>query len=112
SVSYYNEKVMPFRLALVFALSAFGLCAQTPQDPDLARAQAALAHDRALVEAGVAPRIQLSSAQQKLGEAEDDAFLRRTLYGQDVSEQDADQMVAVTARRVEQRQQDLAKERQ
>ncbi|MCU1276107.1 MAG: hypothetical protein JWO48_3538 [Bryobacterales bacterium] len=103
---------MHFRVALVFALSAFGLCAQTPQDADLARAQAALAHNRELVEAGVAPRAQLRSAQQKLSEAEDDAFLRRTLYGQDVSERDADQMVAVTARRVEQRQQDVAKERQ
>lgn len=103
---------MHFRVALVYALSAFGLCAQTPQDADLARAQAALAQTRELVEAGVAPRAQLSSAQQTLSEAEDDAFLRRTLYGQDVSEQDADQMVAVTTRRVGQRQQAVAKERQ
>src|SRR5436190_1207519 len=103
---------MHFRVALVYALSAFGLCAQTPQDPELARAQAAFAHTRQLVEAGVASRTQLSSAQQALSEAEDDAFLRRTLYGQDVSEQDADQMVTVTARRVEQRQQDVAQERQ
>jgi hypothetical protein len=103
---------MHFRVALVFALSASSLCAQTPQDSALARAQAALAHDRELVEAGVAPRTQLSSAQQKLNEAEDDAFLRRTLYGQDVSEQDAGKMAEVTARRVQQRQQDVAKERQ
>ena len=103
---------MHFRVALVFALGAFGLCAQTPQDPDLARAQAALAHNRELIEAGVAPRIQLSTAQRQLSEAEDDAFLRRTLYGQDVSERDADQMVTVTARKVEQRQLDVAKERQ
>lgn len=93
------------------ALSAVGLCAQTPQDPDVARAQAALAHNRELVEAGVAPRSQLSFAQQQLSEAEDEAFLRRTLYGQDVSEQDADRMAAVTARRVDERQWDVAKER-
>jgi hypothetical protein len=103
---------MHFRVALVLALSALGLCAQTPQDPDLVRAQAALAYNRELVEAGVASRSQLSSAQQQLSEAEDDAFLRRTLYGQDVSEQDADRMEAVTARRVDERQRDVAKERQ
>jgi hypothetical protein len=103
---------MHFRVALVLALSALGLCAQTSQDSDLVRAQAVLAHNRELVEAGVVPRSQLSAAQQQLSEAEDDVFLRRTLYGQDVSEQDADRMAAVTARRVEDRQRDVAKERQ
>lgn len=81
------------------------LCAQSSQDPDVARAQRELTRTRELVEAGVAPRKQLESAEQSLKEAEEAAFLGRTLYGSDITEDQADEMVALTARRLERREQ-------
>jgi hypothetical protein len=44
---------MRWRAARLGALCALVVCAQTSQDPEVARAQAELAHTRALVEAGV-----------------------------------------------------------
>jgi hypothetical protein len=105
---------MHSRAALIGALCAFGLSvpapgAQTPQDPDVVRARQQLEYTRELVDAGLAARLQLENAQQAVTEAEENSSLKRTLYGQDVSEADADQMVAITARQLERREQALAK---
>ena len=58
-----------------------------------------------LVQAGALPRIRLEQAQQDVADAEDDAILRSSLYGelpaQDLTEQLADDMVAAAQRRVE-----------
>ncbi len=80
-VSYYNGKM---RLVLSFALL---VCANTapaqtsPDPPELARAKAELARVESLVEAGGVPRNRLEQARQAVREAEDQAILRRTLYG-------------------------------
>jgi len=56
--------------------------AQTsPDPPELARAKAELARVELLVEAGGAPRNRIEQARQAVREAEDQAILRRTLYG-------------------------------
>jgi hypothetical protein len=103
---------MYWRVALLGALCTLVLCAQTSQDPEVARAQAELAHTRYLVEAGVAAPVELDKAQQSVADAEEHALLRRTLYGHDVTEAEADGMVALAARRLERRQQEVAKGRE
>lgn len=58
---------------------------------------------RALVDAGAAPRRQLQAAESRLVDAEDAAFLRRTLYGAELTEAQADEMIAAAERRLERR---------
>jgi len=94
------------------ALCALALSAQTSQDPEVARAQAELAHTRYLVEAGVTAPVELEKARQALSEAQEHALLRRTLYGHDVTEADAEQMLEIAARRLERRQKEVAKGRE
>lgn len=96
---------MPIQAALIWALCSLVLCAQIPQDSELARARAKLENVRSLVEQGLLPRSKLDAAQQAVTDAEEDAFLKRALYGQDLSEADADQMVAITTRRLERSEQ-------
>ncbi len=81
------------------------LCAQTSQDSELIRARAQLENLRSMVEQGLVPRSKLDAAQQAVTDAEEDIFLKRTLYGQDVSEAEADQIVAITGRRLERSEQ-------
>ncbi len=61
-----------------------------------------------LVQAGAVPRGRLEQAQLDLADAEDDAVLQRTLYGefpvQNLSDQMADEMVAAAQRRLERQQ--------
>jgi hypothetical protein len=84
------------------------VCAETPAIPELAQAQAEIERIRVLVEAGAAPRVQLERAEAKLADAEDAAFLRKTLYGPDLTEEQAGGMVAAAMRRLERRQLSLA----
>src|SRR5690242_4008087 len=85
---------------LVCAVSlAFG-----QEAPEVARAKADLEKLRGLVAAGAAPRNELQKAEEQMADAEDAAFLRRTLYGQDLTGEQADEMIAAAARRLERRQ--------
>jgi hypothetical protein len=63
---------------------------------------------RTLVEAGAAPRAALEKAQIELDGANDEAILRRTLYGasriEDTTEEQAAEMVAAAQRRVDRKQ--------
>jgi hypothetical protein len=93
--------------ACVWVLGGVSLCAQPPEAPELARAKAEIERLRVLVEAGAMPRAQLQRAEESLADAEDAAFLRRTLYGEDLTEAQADEMVVVAARRLERRKQAL-----
>jgi hypothetical protein len=94
--------------ACVWMLWAACVCAQTSEPPELARAKADLEKLRALVEAGAAPRAELQRAEAALTDAGDAAFLRRTLYGEDLTEEQAGEMISVAARRVERREEALA----
>lgn len=86
-------------------------CASPDQDPELARARAGLEKLRELVAAGAAPRLQLEKAEAALEDAQDVALLRRTLYGNEVTGEQADEMVAAAERRLDRRRKDLEKAR-
>ena len=84
----------------------FLLCALTAysqNDPGVAQARTRLESLRALVDAGAVPRIQLTQAEENLADAQDAAFLRQTLYGQDLTEAVADDMIAAANRRLDRR---------
>ena len=87
------------------------LGAEAVPDPELVRAQASVERLRELVEAGAAPRVQLERAEAQMADAADAAFLRRTLYGTELTEDQAGPMVAAAARRLERRQEEVAQAR-
>ncbi|MGO4882439.1 MAG: hypothetical protein ACLP59_16650 [Bryobacteraceae bacterium] len=78
-----------------------------PEDPEVLRARLNIERLRALVDAGALPRVQLERAQDALGDAQDLAILKRTVSGQDLTEEQANEMVAAAQRRVERRQKQL-----
>jgi len=90
----------PGTLLLVCAVSVF---AQTVEDPEVIRARAGIARLRSLVEAGAAPRMELQKAEDHLADAEDAAFLRKTLYGQDLTAEQSEEMIAAAYRRFDRR---------
>ncbi len=90
-----------FGLALLVLVSA--AFAQSDDDPEVARAKAGIERLRTLVEAGALPRVQLEKAEAALGDARDAAFLRKTLYGQDLTPEQSDEMIAASTRRFERR---------
>ncbi len=73
--------------------------------PEIEQAQARREKLRGLVEAGVAPRAQLIQEEENLADAEDAALLRRTIYGQDLTDAQSDAMIAAADRRLERRAQ-------
>ena len=77
------------------------------EDPGVLRARLAIERLRALVEAGALPRVQLERAEDALGDAQDMAVLRRTMYGQDITEEQSREMVAAAQRRLDRRQKQL-----
>ena len=80
---------------------------------ELEQAKARLEKLRALVEAGAVPRAQLAEAEASVADAEDAALLRRTEYGQDLTDEQSEAMIAAAHRRLERRTQalDSAKKR-
>jgi uncharacterized Zn finger protein (UPF0148 family) len=96
---------MRFILGPVLFVCAVCLYAQQGQEaPEVTRAKAEIEKLRTLVQAGAAPRIQLERAEDQMADAEDAAFLRKTLYGQDLNAEQADEMLAAAARRQERRE--------
>jgi uncharacterized Zn finger protein (UPF0148 family) len=88
-----------------FALwCAVCLCAHGQDAPEVARARVEIEKLRSLVAAGAAPRNELDRAEEKMADAEDAAFLRKTLYGQDLTAEQADEMLAAARRRMERRE--------
>ncbi len=108
---------MRFLPGVLLAACASFACAQTPpppapapaldspalDSPEVLRAKAGIDYLRSLVARGVAPRAQLERAEAALADAEDDALLRRTIYGSGLTEGQADDMLAAAARRVDRR---------
>jgi hypothetical protein len=91
----------------MLAVCAVCLCAQAQDAPEVARAKAEVEKLRALVAAGAVPRNQLDRAEEKIADAEDAAFLRKTLYGADLTAEQADEMIAAASRRLDRRQKAL-----
>jgi len=80
------------------------LAAQT-EEPEVTRARAEIEKLRHLVDAGAIPRIQLEKAEAAMADAEDAALLRKTIYGQDLTEEQSDEMIAAAERRFDRRKQ-------
>jgi len=93
-------------------------CAQTAPPP-AAAAQTELAQEierlKELVASGAAPRLALESAQKRLADQRDEEVLRQTLYGklevEELSAEQADEMVQAAERRVERRREALEEAR-
>src|SRR5450432_4103765 len=108
---------MRFLPGLIFVACASCVFAQTDlaqtdlarsdEPPEVMRAKAGIERLRSLVEAGVAPRAQLVQAEAAMADAEDAALLRRTVYGNDLTDDQADEMLAAAGRRLERRKQAL-----
>lgn len=94
---------MRLNLGHVLLVCALVVCARAEDAPEIARAKSDIEKLRTLVAAGAAPRKQLEQAELKMADAEDEAFLRRTLYGQDLTAEQADEMIAAAQRRVDRR---------
>jgi hypothetical protein len=94
---------MRFYPALMLFVCASLACAQTNDDPEVARAKAGIDRLRALVEAGAMPRAQLEKAEEQIVDAQDAAYLRKTIYGQELTAEQADEMIAAATRRFERR---------
>src|SRR5580700_1163443 len=103
--------LLPYALVGQALPSADSQATVAPEDPDVLRARLAIERLRALVEAGAIPRVQLQQAEDLLGDAQDMAVLRRTMYGQDLTEEQATQMVAAAQRRLDRRQKQLDRAR-
>lgn len=93
---------------LLLVVCAAGLGAPAGEPPETARARAEVERLRALVEAGAAPRAELARAEAELADAADAALLRRTLYGQDLTVEQAGEMLEAAQRRVDRRRAELA----
>lgn len=89
--------------ALLAVVCAMPLCAQIPADPTIDQARARIEKMRELVDAGALPRVQLERAEENLADAQDAAYLRKTLYGQDLTEEQAEQMISACERRLDRR---------
>jgi hypothetical protein len=99
-------------VAIFLSIGALAVFGQTPVAPpettankriDLAKDE--LGRVEQLVQAGALPRIRLEEAQQNVEDAQDEAVLDRTLYGDlpvdRVNDQLMDEMVTAAQRRVE-----------
>src|SRR5438445_11202365 len=88
---------------LLFLVCAASVWAQTAEDPEVARLRLEVERIRSLVQMGVAPRAQLQKAEDAVADAEDRALLHRDIFQQDLTEEQADQMVAAAGRQFEHR---------
>jgi hypothetical protein len=118
----YTELKMQFAATVVFVCS-FGLlapmlAAQEPvlqaENGDLARAQKEIEKLRDLVKAGAVAPARLQDAEQALSDAQDQAILNRTLYGkvtaQDLTDDQAREMIAAAGRRLDRGKERLARQ--
>src|ERR1022692_3315880 len=96
-------KEMRFYPGLMLLVCGSLACAQSNDDPEVARAKAGIERLRALVEAGAMPRAQLEKAEEQIGDAQDAVCLRKTLYGQELTAEQSDEMIAAANRRFERR---------
>jgi len=91
------------------------LAGAAQEPPELAKAREEFEHVRGLVEAGALPRRALVEAETALAEANDEAILERTLYGNVTVEQLTDEqnreMLAAAGRLVVRQEKELAKMR-
>src|SRR5580704_13492136 len=106
-VLQYRNSLMRLLVLLTVCtvlLRADGVTSSPLEEPEVLRARLNIQRIHALVDAGALPRVQLEQAEDALGDAQDMAILRRTMYGQDITEEQANAMVAAAQRRLDRRQ--------
>lgn len=101
-------RFLPYLLLVACATCVF---AQAEDPPEVLRAKAGIERLRSLVDAGVAPRAQLERAEAAIADAEDAALLRRTVYGNELTDDQVEEMLAAASRRFDRRKQALAEAR-
>lgn len=105
---------MRWTCSILAATCALALHGQTSPAP-VPGAPAELAREietlKELVASGAAPRLALENAQKRLADQRDEELLRQTLYGklevEELSPEQADEMVQAASRRVERRREAL-----
>lgn len=102
-------------IKLLLGLFCVALAFADDESPTLQRARQEFQRIKALVDAGAAPPVKLIEAQTELDDAVDQAALERTLYGriavEDLSERQADEMLAAATRRVDRQRTRLERQR-
>ncbi len=92
--------------ARVFLLVCAGVVgAQTAEDADVVRARLELLRVEGLAASGALPEAQIEKARAAVQDAEDRALLRKNIYQQDLTEAQADAMVAAASRQMDRRKQ-------
>jgi hypothetical protein len=94
--------------SLLCLLAATGWAAQVSVDPNdsaIVRARANLENVERLVVSGVLPRLRLEQAKENLEDAQDIAVLHQTLFGKELTVDQADDMIAAAQRRVDRKHQ-------
>jgi hypothetical protein len=84
---------------LILLVCATVLHSQISSDPEVARAQIELNRIRAMVETGAYPRAQLQKAEQGVADAQDAATIRKSIFNQDLTVDQANDLVAAATRR-------------
>lgn len=101
------------KLFLGLLCAVLGLAAD--ESPTLLRARQEFERIRSLVAAGAAPQAKLIEAQTDLDDAIDEAVLERTLYGrmaiEELSERQANDMIAAAGRRADRQRTRIEKQR-
>jgi hypothetical protein len=96
---------MRFPAGLFLLVCAGLLGAQTAEDADVVRARLELLRVEGLVASGALPEVQSEKARAAVQDAEDRALLRKNIYQQDLTEEQADAMVAAASRQMDRRKQ-------
>lgn len=94
---------MQLSRAFLPLLAAVSLAAQTAEDPQVAQARAQLERTRTLVSAGNLLPSDLQKAEEALADAQDGAILRSSISRVDMTEAEADQLVAAAGRQLDRR---------
>ena len=89
----------------IFLFCVSCLYAQTVEDPEVARAKVELTRIQSLVDTGALPPVQLEKAKSAVIDAQDGALMHKNIQQQDLTEEEADQLVAAAGRRFERRKQ-------
>lgn len=98
-------KIEGMRFLSFLALLVCSVCVwgQDYDPPEVASAKLNIERLKGLVEAGALPRAQLEKAEAALVDAEDAAYLRKTLYGVELTDDECERMMAAANRRFERR---------
>jgi hypothetical protein len=97
------ELIMKFISGLMLLCCASFVYAQPAEDPEVARARLKVGRVAGLVQTGALAPVQLDKAKDSLADAEDSALLHKGILQQDLTEEQADQMVAAAQRRFDRR---------